>query len=83
MNDAPIPEPAFDDEAIPADIWAKAEAMIAESQAHPGIWSAKDTLARGMYIERERCATIAKGRAASEWPELGAEIADAIRKGSS
>ena len=80
-------ELAFDDEDIPADIRAKARAMLAESQAHPGIWSAKDTVARAIAIERERCAKIAEYDADMWVGENGAAaciaVAAAIRRGSS
>lgn len=60
MSDAP----AFEDEDIPADIWATAKAMALESQGHPGVWSVMDSIARAIYIERERCAQIALQRTA-------------------
>ncbi len=70
-------ETAFDDEDITADIWATAEAMVAESEAHPGIWSVKESIARAIAIERqrerERSAAIAKreGKASADMYPVG------------
>jgi len=82
MSDAPIP--AFDDEDIPADIWAYAAAMIAESDGHPGVWSANCTLARGMYIERERAAHLVETWAQDHLTVQPSftKMASAIRRGT-
>ena len=51
---------------MPADIWEAAEALMKERDAHPGIWSVKETVALAIRAERERAGTITASRAKTQ-----------------